>query len=56
MRKLKTDSNRERFLTIEELKVLKEKVKIDEILFYFVELALCTGGRLETILNIQKKM
>lgn len=55
MRKLKTDSNRERFLTIEELKVLKEKVKTDEILFYFVELALCTGGRLETILNIQKK-
>lgn len=27
MRKLKTDSNRERFLTIEELKVLKEKLK-----------------------------
>lgn len=53
--KLKADNTRERFLTTNEINQLKDEIK--EIFFVnlFVEFALCTGGRLETILHIQKK-
>ncbi len=54
--KLKDDNNkRERFLTTDEIKKLKDEVKGNFFVNLFVEFALCTGGRLETILHIQKK-
>ncbi|WP_419971970.1 tyrosine-type recombinase/integrase [Aliarcobacter butzleri] len=53
--KLKDDNKRERFLTTGEIKKLKDEVKENFFVNLFVEFALCTGGRLETILHIQKK-
>ena len=53
--KLKTDNARERFLTTEEINLLIEQIESNKTLWLFVKLSLSTGGRLETILNIQKK-
>ncbi len=55
IKRFKIDNTRERYLTIEEIKELYEYVKNDELLYLFVKFALTTGGRLETILSIQKK-
>lgn len=55
MKKLKADNSREKFLSIDEINKLKSEVIYDTTLFVFVELALNTGGRLETLLNVQKK-
>jgi integrase len=52
---LKEDNHRERFLNIDECKQLIEAVSDDIELSLFVKLSLSTGGRLETILHIQKK-
>ena len=52
--RLKANDNRERFLTTLEINELLKELR-DENLFIFAKLALCTGGRLETILHIQKK-
>jgi len=52
--RLKTNDKRERFLTTKEIETLMYELE-DEDLFLFAKLALCTGGRLETILHIQKK-
>ncbi len=49
------DNARERFLTQEEIKLLLETTKNDETIFLFFTLALNTGARLATILNIHKK-
>jgi len=51
----KVDNERERYLSIEEINQLYETVKEDEQLYLFCKLALTTGGRLATILNISKK-
>jgi integrase len=53
--KLKADNKRERYLTIDEIKKLKDVVNENLFVNLFVEFALTTGGRLETILHIQKK-
>lgn len=53
--KLKDDNKRERYLTTDEIKKLKDEVKENFFVNLFVEFALSTGGRLETILHIQKK-
>lgn len=53
--KLKADNTRNRYLTIQEINQLKEEVKENFFVNLFVEFALTTGGRLETILHIQKK-
>jgi len=53
--KLNPDNRRERFLLKEEIEILIESLKDKQFLFIFVNLSLQTGGRLETILNIQKK-
>jgi integrase len=42
-------------LNIDEINKLKDEVKENFFVNLFVEFALCTGGRLETILHIQKK-
>ncbi len=55
IKSLKTDDNRERFLTKDEIKELKNIIANDAMLLLFVHLSLITGGRLETVLNIQKK-
>ena len=53
----KPDNKRERFLELIEIELLRKKLagKGDFALELFVELALCTGARLEGILNIKKK-
>ena len=51
----KIDNNRERYLALHEIKQLKEAIKDSFVLYLFVDLALQTGGRFETILHIQKK-
>ncbi len=52
---LEIDNARERFLTKDEIKQLFEYSKDDETLYLLFKLALNTGGRLATLLNIHKK-
>ena len=53
--KRKVDNARERYLTLKEIEQLKETITDDFLVSLFVDLALQTGGRFETILTIQKK-
>ena len=55
IKKLKVSNQREKYFDLDEINQLKNKVKDDLILYAFVLLSLSTGGRRETILNIQKK-
>ena len=55
VKKLKLDNERERFLNTDEVQILLEEIKNESVLYIFIHLALNTGGRLETVLNIQKK-
>lgn len=55
VRRFKVDNSRNRFLTNEEIEELLAEVKDNQLLTLFIKLALTTGGRLETILHIQKK-
>ncbi|KIM07404.1 MAG: hypothetical protein KU38_10540 [Sulfurovum sp. FS08-3] len=55
VKELKIDNKRERFLSIEEIKLLIEVVKDDALLYPFVRMSLSTGARLKSVLNIQKK-
>lgn len=52
--RLKANDNRERFLTTDEINELFDELH-EKSLYLFVKLALSTGGRLETVLHIQKK-
>ena len=52
---IKVDNKRERYLTKSEIKELLEKLKNLPELLLFTKLSLNTGGRLNTILSIQKK-
>ena len=52
---IKVDNKRERYLTKSEIKELLEKLKNLPELLLFTKLPLNTGGRLNTILSIQKK-
>lgn len=53
----KPDNKRERFLELIEIDLLRKEIakKNDFALELFIELALCTGARLDGILNIKKK-
>lgn len=56
--RFKVDNYRERYLTLDEIKSIKEKVsqRYDSFLVnLYIDISLQTGGRLETILHIQKK-
>jgi len=57
--KIKSDNARERYLIcdekLNEVEKLREAIKGNVMLLLFVELALSTGARLETIMTIQKK-
>lgn len=55
VQELKVDNKRERFLSLEEIKLLIEAVKYDALLYPFVRMSLSTGARLKSVLNIQKK-
>ena len=55
VKRLKVDNSRERFLNIGEIEQLFNAVKNNPTLNLFCHLSLSTGGRLETILAIQKK-
>ncbi|PWE19832.1 site-specific integrase [Aliarcobacter skirrowii] len=55
IKRINVDNKRERYLTLEEIKILINEVKNEEYLYIFVLLALQTGGRLGTILSITKK-
>ena len=55
VKKYEVDNARERYLTLDEIKLLKDTVKDDFLVSLFIDLALQTGGRFETILSIQKK-
>lgn len=49
------DNERERFLSKDEIKILLGKIKNDKQAYLFTILALSTGGRIQTICDIQKK-
>lgn len=54
----KVDNGRERYLTLDEINLLKKELnkRYDAFLVnLFLDISLQTGGRLETILHIQKK-
>lgn len=55
LKAIKLDNARDRYLTTKEVQDLFDAVKENEVLTMFVKLSLTTDGRLETILNIQKK-
>ncbi|MCG3658717.1 tyrosine-type recombinase/integrase [Aliarcobacter butzleri] len=52
---LEIDNARERFLTKDQIKLLFDYSKDDETLYLLFKLALNTGARLATLLNIHKK-
>lgn len=49
------DNKRERFLNLEEIRLLLDEVAIDDTLNLFTRLSLSTGGRISSIQNIKKK-
>lgn len=55
IQKISIDNARERFLTIDEINALYQYFEHDHFDFIFVKLALNTGARLSSLLNIQKK-
>ncbi len=55
VKRLKVDNDRERYLSTDEIKQLKEHFKDNFLLSLFIDLSLQTGGRFETILLVQKK-
>ena len=55
LKKIKCDNARERFLSIRDIRKLENVIENDEQLYLFVKLALCTGGRFDTVKSIKKK-
>ncbi len=55
IKSLKIDNQRERFLSMDEIKDLLANVEDDDTLNLFTRLSLSTGGRLATVINIKKK-
>ena len=53
--KLETDNNRQRYLSTDEVSQLLKDLQDDSRTLLFTKLALSTGGRLQTVLNIRKK-
>lgn len=52
---LSVNNTRERFLNNEEIDLLFEHIKDNELIYLFTKLALTTGARIQSILAIQKK-
>lgn len=55
IKKFPINNARLRYLSLEEIALLKEEVKDDEVLYLFVLIAVSTGARLESVLSMQKK-
>jgi len=55
IKRFKIDNKRDRYLETQEINALYDYIKDDKLLTLFVRMALSTGGRLETLLSIQKK-
>ena len=55
IREQKVDNKRERFLNVDEIRLLLTTVNDNEDLYLFSLLSLTTGGRLNTIMEIAKK-
>jgi len=55
IKSLKIDNDRLKYLDKEDIQLLKKYTTDDKVLYLFVLIALSTGARLESILNIQKK-
>ncbi len=55
LKKLTVDNERERYLTLDEIDLLLESVRKNELLYLFCLLSLSTGARLDSVLLIQKK-
>ncbi len=55
LKKLRVDNIREKFLNNKEIAELLNRVEADPLLYLFTKLALSTGGRLQTILDIRKR-
>jgi len=55
IQKLKVDNSRDRFLTKSEIERLLEAVKDDRDLYLFIMLAINTGARVNSVLNIKKR-
>ncbi len=54
IKKYDVDNDRERFLTIQEIKKLYKAVEDDKRLYLFCKLSLTTGARLASTMNIRK--
>ncbi|MDX9744020.1 MAG: site-specific integrase [Arcobacteraceae bacterium] len=55
VKRLKVDNDRERYLSLQEVKLLKSEAEHNLMLSIFVNLALDTGARVESILHLTKK-
>ena len=53
IKKIKVNNSRLRYLELNEIKKLLATLENDKSLYYFVMIALSTGGRLQTICNIK---
>ena len=53
IKKIKVNNSRLRYLEVNEIKKLIATLENDKSLYYFVMIALSTGGRLQTICNIK---
>ncbi len=53
--RFKINNKRERYLSKDEIKKLYNEIKDNKLLTLFVKVALITGARIESILDIQKK-
>ena len=56
IKKLNVDNQRERYLTTDEIQKLLKALSDDWMLTLFVQLSISTGGRVDTIMHICKKM
>ncbi len=55
IKRLKVDNNRERYLSTDEIKQLREHFKDNFLVLLFIDLSIQTGARFESILLVQKK-
>lgn len=55
IKRFKVNNVRDRYLETDELDSLYEEISDIPVIMLFVRLSLCTGGRMDTILHIQKK-
>lgn len=55
IKRLKTDNERERFLTTKEINTLLDQLKDNKPIWLVVKLSLCTGARIMSVIDIQKK-